>query len=87
MQRVVTDLVMRGIHGREFGARAAEIMPQVPVLYMSAYAEDEVAHRGMLAPGTPLLRKPFTPGVLARKVRELLDASGGRPRRRETPTT
>jgi hypothetical protein len=33
-----------------------------------------IGHHGVLDPGTAFLQKPFTPGSLARKVGELLDA-------------
>jgi two-component system, cell cycle sensor histidine kinase and response regulator CckA len=42
------------------------------VLYMSGYAEDAVAHRGVLDPGIAYLPKPFSPVQLATKVREVL---------------
>ena len=32
-----------------------------------------IAQQGILEPGTAFLSKPFTPDVLARKVREVLD--------------
>jgi len=35
---------------------------------------DDVIQRGLLDPGAPFQRKPFTPEGLARKVREMLDA-------------
>ena len=44
------------------------------VLFMSGYPAAAVALHGMLEPGTQFLQKPFTPGSLARKVREVLDA-------------
>jgi hypothetical protein len=43
------------------------------VLFMSGYPAAAVAPHGTLDPGTQLLQKPFTPGSLARKVREVLD--------------
>ena len=42
---------------------------------MSAYTEDAIEHFGMLAPGTVLIEKPFSPEDLAGKVCEVLEAA------------
>ena len=76
---VLTDLVMPGAYGREVGDRMANEAPHVPVLYMSAYTEDEVLRRQLLAPTVALLHKPFSPWLLAQRVRAALDASTARP--------
>jgi len=36
---------------------------------------DAIGHRGVLAPNTPFINKPFSAETLAAKVREVLDAS------------
>jgi hypothetical protein len=41
---------------------------------MSGHAEDALHEDGVGLAGTPLLSKPLTPGELARRVRERLDA-------------
>ena len=68
---VLTDVVMPQMTGfelgRELGTRAATLK----ILYMSGYRENAAV------PGEPpraFLHKPFTPDVLLRKVREVLDA-------------
>jgi hypothetical protein len=40
---------------------------------MSGYTESAMMQQGQLEPGVILLQKPFTPAVLAQKVREVLD--------------
>lgn len=47
--------------------------PRITTLYMTGYAEDTVVHQGLVETGVSLLRKPFTPQALTRKVREILD--------------
>jgi two-component system cell cycle sensor histidine kinase/response regulator CckA len=75
---VITDLVMPGVGGREVGERTAALAPHVPVLYMSAYTDDEVVRRQLLAPSEVYLQKPFSADELAQRVRATLD---GRVRR------
>jgi DNA-binding response OmpR family regulator len=43
------------------------------VLYMSGYTDDAAVVHDVMAGGVPFLEKPFTPGALALKVREVLD--------------
>ena len=75
---VLTDLVMAGADGREVGERLARHAPQVPVLYMSAYTEDEILRRQLLQPTEALLQKPMSPSTLAQRVRSALDAAARR---------
>ncbi|HXF94696.1 MAG TPA: PAS domain S-box protein [Gemmatimonadales bacterium] len=71
---LIADVVMPEIGGREVAARITALRPEVRVLYVSGYTEDAIAHYGVLDPAAAFLEKPFTPAILARRVRELLDA-------------
>ncbi len=70
---LVTDVIMPGMNGREMASVLAAERPRMRVLYMSGYTDAAIAQQGILEPGTAFLSKPFTPDVLARKVREVLD--------------
>jgi CheY-like chemotaxis protein len=70
---VLTDVVMPRLNGRELGERLAAERPELPVLFMSGYTDDDIVRRGMLYPDSPFLQKPFMPADLSRKVREVLD--------------
>ena len=75
---VISDVVMPEMGGRELGRRLATLRPSLPVLYISGYTGEDVMQRGLLDPGALFQQKPFAPEGLARKVREMLDASRAR---------
>jgi two-component system cell cycle sensor histidine kinase/response regulator CckA len=71
LRLVVTDLAISKMGGRELAERLAALRSGVPVLFMSGYADGEVARRGLLAVGQDLLQKPFSPDTLAERVRQI----------------
>jgi len=68
-----TDVVMPHMSGKELSDRIRTIYPHTKILFTSAYTESAITHQGILNEGVALLQKPFTPSVLAHKVREVLD--------------
>jgi two-component system cell cycle sensor histidine kinase/response regulator CckA len=70
---VITDVAMPRMNGRELAVRLREDRPKLPVLFISGYTDDEMVRRGLIDANNPFLSKPFTPEVLAAKVRLLLD--------------
>jgi PAS domain S-box-containing protein len=69
---VMTDVVLPEMSGPAIVERLLADWPHAKVLYMSGYAAEEAAKRGLLQPGTALLKKPFTLDELARAVRGVL---------------
>jgi nitrogen-specific signal transduction histidine kinase len=72
---VVTDMVMPEMSGRAFADVLAVRYPDVRVLFVSGYTDDEILRRGLGAADTLLLEKPFTTEELLGAVRQVLDAS------------
>jgi len=69
IQLLLTDVVMPGMNGRELATQVTQRRPDIRVMLMSGYT-DRVEGDSAWS----LLQKPFTPDVLARKVREVLDS-------------
>jgi CheY-like chemotaxis protein len=72
---LLTDVVLPGMNGKEVSDRLTALRPGLKVLFMSGYAKDVIAHRGVLDPGVAFLHKPFGPDELATKIREVLAES------------
>ena len=70
---MITDVVMPKMSGKETAERMQSLYPQMKVIYMSGYTDDAIARHRVLEPGLNFLEKPFSPKVLARKVRNVLD--------------
>jgi DNA-binding response OmpR family regulator len=65
---------MPGGGGFQLAQQLLTERPGMRVLYMSGYTDEAVVRHGLLERGLNYLQKPFTPAVLARRVREVLDA-------------
>jgi PAS domain S-box-containing protein len=72
LQLLVTDVVMPGMNGHELARQVIELRPGLKVLLMSGYSESAVPQQGLLEAEMGYLQKPFTPELLAEKVREVL---------------
>jgi CheY-like chemotaxis protein len=70
---LLTDVVMPEMNGKELYVKAAELHPDIRVLFMSGYTDDVIAHRGILDEDVNFIQKPFTVLGLTTKIREVLD--------------
>lgn len=72
---LLSDVIMPGMNGPELAQQIKAFRPDMKTLYMSAYADEVLGPRGVISAGVTFLQKPFTPAILARKVREVLTCS------------
>jgi len=86
-QLLLTDIVMPGMGGRELAQHLSVIKPDLRTLFMSGYLDDIGIMAGQEEGTSSFLQKPFTPEVLARAVRNLLDASTPSGRTGASPST
>jgi PAS domain S-box-containing protein len=73
IQLLLTDMVMPGINGQRLAEQLSEGHPDLKTLFMSGFTDSAVEGHSGLAPDAPFIQKPFSPGALVRKVREVLD--------------
>ncbi|MFL5402728.1 MAG: ATP-binding protein [Gemmatimonadales bacterium] len=70
---LITDVVMPEMGAGELVDRLLTKRPDLKVLFISGYTNDEVLRRGVTRSDSAFVQKPFTADDLMMKVRELLD--------------
>jgi PAS domain S-box-containing protein len=74
-----TDVVMPQMDGKQLADWFGTARPETRVLFTSGYTADAIIQCGILEERIAFLEKPFTPAVLAQRVREVLDGNGPGP--------
>ena len=69
---ILLDLIMPGINGTELASELRKRQPDLKVLFISGYTDDEKLLSGSLDPNAQFLAKPFLPGELVRAVHGML---------------
>lgn len=72
-----TDVVMPGMNGRELAQRLSALHPETGVLYTSGYTDSILSNEAAHGP-LHYLCKPYTPDVLAERIRQVLAEDGFR---------
>ncbi len=70
---MLTDVVMPEVSGPELAATIRRLYPNISVIFMSGYNEDEVLRYGIVKNQEILFNKPLDFALLAIKLREVLD--------------
>jgi CheY-like chemotaxis protein len=73
-EMLIADVVMPHVGGIEVAQRLRQESPELPVIYMSGYADSRILDTSRLSRYEAFLRKPFSPFDLVRRVRDMLDA-------------
>ncbi len=76
IQLLITDVVMPEMNGSDLAQHLLALYPGMKRLFMSGYAADVEANRGVLESGLHFIPKPFSQEALTRRVRETLDEGG-----------
>ncbi|HEY3237380.1 MAG TPA: ATP-binding protein [Polyangiaceae bacterium] len=71
---LLTDVAIPKLNGFELASRVIELRPGIKVVCMSAHGKRALTLRDAPAEPVILLEKPFTPALLARTLRQALDA-------------
>jgi DNA-binding response OmpR family regulator len=67
---LITDIVMRGLNGRDLAVRLQRSRPDLRVLYVSGYTQEQTGLDAL--PDAPFLEKPFALDELVARVHTLL---------------
>ncbi len=70
---LLTDLMLPGVAGSDLARGLADRWPNLKVILMSGYAEDEAVRRGAFTGHVRFLQKPFDLASLAREIRSALE--------------
>ncbi|BCS35354.1 hypothetical protein TBR22_A45810 [Luteitalea sp. TBR-22] len=82
---LLTDVIMPRMSGRDVATALQKLVPGIGVLFMSGYTQTAIVQNGALETGLQFLAKPFTPGELLARVREVLSARTPSPAAVERP--
>jgi CheY-like chemotaxis protein len=72
---LITDVVMPGLSGPKLAKQLAQLYPNLKVLYISGYTDEDLKEYHAQNATPVLLEKPFSVATLTRRVREILDTS------------
>ncbi|MFN7998297.1 MAG: response regulator [Bryobacteraceae bacterium] len=69
---VITNLTLRDVRGVDAIQKIAELQPDAHILQISGRTPEMLLEEGRYVASFDFISKPFTPGVLLEKVREVL---------------
>ncbi|MFH1080859.1 MAG: PAS domain S-box protein [Pseudomonadota bacterium] len=69
---LISDVILPGKRGPDLAEELKARLPGIKVIFVSGYSDDRIRHSDILEGRAHFLPKPFTPVILAKKVREIL---------------
>ncbi|MGH6965214.1 MAG: response regulator [Phenylobacterium sp.] len=69
---LISDVGLPGLNGRQLADAARAQRPDLPILFMTGYAENAAIAGGFLEPGMEMITKPFAVDVLVGRVASIL---------------
>ena len=73
---MLTDVTMPEMSGPELVRRVHELMPSLPVAFMSGYAREDLLQQGQIGEEYPLVHKPFVAADLCAALDRLCPHAG-----------
>ncbi len=70
---VLLDVIMPRLGGLGVYTAISALQPTMPVVFATGYSNETAALAEFVKRGIPVLKKPYSPTVLCRQVRETLD--------------
>ena len=73
---ILTNVILPGITGLELAEQLKTWLPAAKVLYVSGLPEAAMANYGIVPGDVEFIQKPYSPDLLAARIREILGGSG-----------
>ncbi len=69
---LLTDVIMPEMSGRTLAEQLGPQRPELHVIFMSGYTDDEIVSHGVLDPGVAFIQKPFSPSEITSRIATIL---------------
>ncbi|MDP1027737.1 PAS domain-containing protein [Sphingomonas sp. KR1UV-12] len=74
---MISDVGLPGMNGRQLAEIARRHRPDLPILFVTGYAENAAIRSGFLGTNMSMITKPFTIDTLSAKIAEMMPADRG----------
>ncbi|ANI79546.1 PAS domain-containing hybrid sensor histidine kinase/response regulator [Sphingobium sp. EP60837] len=71
---MISDVGLPGMNGRQLAEIAREHLPDLPILFITGYAESAAVRGGFLSNNMQMITKPFQIEMLSARIREMLES-------------